>query len=154
MLYSRVPRSSAWPSTVNWPYCEYWVSHCACLSSVARDCGVSSDESVSKNTRSPTLTTKSCWLPGVAWPAALACASSPLLAQAEIASAAARTATSRAARKICFTLVIPVPPFSLTYRPEKLLTHDLSRKPVLTFRDRARVPSSTSTVVKRTFHQP
>ena len=44
-------------------------SHCACLSSVARACGVSSVESLSKNTRSPTLTTKSCWLPGVAAPA-------------------------------------------------------------------------------------
>ena len=27
---------------------------------------MSSEESTSKNTRSPTLTTKSCWLPGVA----------------------------------------------------------------------------------------
>ena len=37
-----------------------------------------------------------------------------LLAQAEIASAATRTAASRAARKMCMTLVIPVPPFSRT----------------------------------------
>src|SRR5213078_3725307 len=35
----------------------------------AIDCGVSSDESDSKNTRSPTLTTKSCALPGAALPA-------------------------------------------------------------------------------------
>src|SRR5436190_19056136 len=56
MLYSRVPRSSAWPSIMKVCWL-YLCSHCACFSSVAIDCGVSSDESDSKNTRSPTLTT-------------------------------------------------------------------------------------------------
>jgi len=58
-------------------------------------CGDNSVWSLSKNTRSPTLTTKSCWLPGVA---ALAIAPSApsgfLLAQAPIDSATANTAAS------------------------------------------------------------
>ena len=41
MLYSRVPRSSAWPSMVM-VYCGYCCSHCACFCSVAVASGVSS----------------------------------------------------------------------------------------------------------------
>src|SRR3954447_21435988 len=46
------------------------MSHWACLSSVETAVGVRSVESDSKKTRSPTLTTKSCVLPGVAAPPA------------------------------------------------------------------------------------
>src|SRR5208282_1156813 len=46
MLYSRVPRSSAWPSMVK-AQRLYRLSHCASLLSVSRPCGVSSEESVS-----------------------------------------------------------------------------------------------------------
>src|SRR3972149_11688510 len=63
MLYSRVPRSSAWPSIVNVKR-SYWLSQRAWASSVSRVWMVNSDESVSKNTRSPTLTTKSWLVPG------------------------------------------------------------------------------------------
>src|SRR5262249_32562028 len=75
-------------------------SHCACLSRVARDCGVRSDESDSKKTRSPTFTTKSCWLPGGAAPAppTPAPSSFTLLAQAAAASAATRATANLAVR--------------------------------------------------------
>src|SRR3954451_23646743 len=109
MLYSRVPLSSAWPwiGKVKLAYC---CSHCACLSSVPRDCDVSSVESDSKKTRSPTFTTKSCWLPGAAEPAeakeSLAC----LLAQADRASPAIKAATTPAVRNLRKTLLMYVPP--------------------------------------------
>src|SRR5215813_520290 len=90
----------------------YWLyvcSHCACFSSVAIDCDVSSDESDSKNTRSPTLTTKSCWLPGGALPPA--CGSFGLFAQADAARARARNPASFAARTArTMTFVIRLPP--------------------------------------------
>ena len=54
---------------------------------------MSSDESDSKNTRSPTLTTKSCWLPGAALPRPLsALGSLGFLAQPAAASASAKKA--------------------------------------------------------------
>ena len=55
---------------------------------------MSSVESVSKNTRSPTLTTKSCWLPGVATPADASEWSACLLAQADSASPAISAAAT------------------------------------------------------------
>src|SRR3984893_3344303 len=114
MLYSRVPRSSAGPSIVNvyWPDGE---SHCACFSKVATDCDVSSVESDSKKTRSPTLTTKSCWLPGVAIPAAWE--TSAVFAHPPMPRATARAPASAAhwmARPTAF--VIPVPPLLPRYR--------------------------------------
>src|SRR5262245_18967420 len=110
MLYSRVPRSSAWPSIVK-VYWLYTCSHCACFSRVAIDCGVSSVESDSKNTRSPTLTTKSCWLPGAALPAP-AVGSPCLLAQPAAASARTKKPASLAARMTSTaTFVMPAPPF-------------------------------------------
>ena len=53
----------------------------------------------SKNTRSPTLTTKSCWLPGAATPAEARESLPCLLAQADSASPAISAATTPAATK-------------------------------------------------------
>jgi hypothetical protein len=65
------------------------------LVEVAIACGDSSVWSLSKNTRSPTFTTKSCWLPGTAALAMAPSAPVPfLLAQAPIDSATAKTAAS------------------------------------------------------------
>ena len=69
-LYSRVPRSSAWPSTTM-AYCRYWFSHCAWRDSVCCASARIEVESVSKKMRSPTLTVKSWAEPGVAAPAPL-----------------------------------------------------------------------------------
>src|SRR5262249_1573266 len=132
MLYSRVPRSSAWPSMVK-VYCGYARSHCACFSRVETDCCVSSVESVSKKTRSPTLTTKSCWLPGTA---ALALASEGLLgsrgflAQPAIAIAVAMKPTNFAARAKRLIFLIPEPPFSLLDVPHGLAGAWLSKASV------------------------
>jgi hypothetical protein len=97
---------------------------------VAIACGLRSVWSLSKKTRSPTLTTKSCWLPGVA---ALAIASEPtfLLAQAPIVSATASTAAS--------------------FKPWRIRIWFLIREPPLTF---SVLHPVYRALVKRTFRQP
>src|SRR5688572_8892823 len=68
MLYSRVPRSSAWPS-MTMRYCLYWFSHCAWRLRMPCASARMTELSVSKKMRSPTLTVKSLAEPGVAAPA-------------------------------------------------------------------------------------
>ena len=58
MLYSRVPRSSAWPSMVT-VYCGYWLSQTACFCRMPCAYPVKDELSTSKRTTSPTLDVKS-----------------------------------------------------------------------------------------------
>src|SRR5262249_15957085 len=115
MLYSRVPRSSAWPSIgkVYWPYI---CSHCACFSGVAHHCGVSPDQFEFKNTRSRPLTTKSCWLPGGAVPTPACAGSFGLLAQPATSVTSSSNPANFAARMTLMTFAIPVPPLLRRYR--------------------------------------
>src|SRR5262249_50862819 len=65
MLYSRVPRSSAWPSMVT-VYCGYWLSQMDCFCRMPCASAVKDELSTSKWTRSPTLEVKSWADPGAA----------------------------------------------------------------------------------------
>ncbi len=106
-LYSRVPRSSAWPSTVT-EYWPYWFSQRAWLASVACASARTTEESVSKKMRSPTLTVKSPGVPGAVEPLPPAPSAPPrprpaalsgrplfFLAQPATASAATRASATR-----------------------------------------------------------
>src|SRR5215470_18035799 len=65
ILYSRVPRSSAWPSMVT-VYCGYWLSQMDCFCRMPCASAVKDELSTSKWTRSPTLEVKSWVDPGAA----------------------------------------------------------------------------------------
>jgi hypothetical protein len=100
MLYSRVPLVgvSSMGSHSAIPLAS------ACRSSVVRDTMVSSVRSVSKKTRSPTLTTKSCQ-PGVAVPRRAGPGRPGLLAQAAAIRAMPTIITGQAPREM-FVIII------------------------------------------------
>src|SRR5262249_38315261 len=128
ILYSRVPRSSAWPSTVM-VYCEYCCSQRAWLVSVCVASGERSTLSVEKYTISPTLTAKSRAEPGVAGLVRPPCPNSLSgfgVLEQPVAASAIRIATENEApalRHLDSSILVPShgasrkPPPSIQLRP-------------------------------------